>query len=128
MYGYGEIIPEEEISITWYDGLPNSEQADVNISAAKVQSDLISRKSELMTRYNMTEEEAEAELEQILQEKSDFATYSTMGSGMFGFSGGGGNNPQGSKEPPKKGSDDEESEAENEDAEGGGLNGEQEEK
>lgn len=125
---YGEFIPEEEISITWYDGLPNSEQADVNISAAKVQSDLISRKSELMTRYNMTEEEAEAELEQILQEKSDFATYSTMGSGMFGFSGGGGNNPQSGKEPPKTGDDDEESEAENEDAEGGELNGEQEEK
>ncbi len=117
---YGEFIPEEEIGITWYDGLPNSEQADVNISAAKVQSDLSSRRSELITRYNMTEDEAEAEIEQILQEKSDFATYA-MGGGMFGFAGGGENEPQGAKEAPKKGNA-EKSEQDG-DAEGGELNG-----
>ena len=81
---YGMQIAENEISITWYDGLPNSEQTEINLASAKISNQLSSRREELRTRFNKTEEEIDAIMEEIQQEQADFASYGAS----LGFSGG----------------------------------------
>lgn len=82
---YGRVIPEDEISVTWYDGLPNSEEADITISEMKIRNQLTSRREELRTRYNKTEEEIDDIMEEVMQEQSDFSTYNAMGGGFGSF-------------------------------------------
>lgn len=82
---YGTFISEEEISITWYDGLPNSEQADVTIAEMKIRNQLSTRREELRTRYNKTEEEIDELMEEAMQEQADFATFNAAGGGLGGF-------------------------------------------
>lgn len=89
---YGTFIPENEIGITWYDGLPNSEKEEVSISEMKIRNNLTSRREELRTRYNKTEDEIDDIMEEVLQEQSDFSTYNAMGGGFGSF--GGGNIPK----------------------------------
>ena len=101
---YGKEIKADDISVTWYDGLPNSEQTDITISEAKIRNNLTSRREELRTRYNKSDEEIDRIMEEIMQEQADFATYNAMGA--FG-----GNTPL------------DETEDTNED---GGVNGEEE--
>ena len=90
---YGTFIPEEEISVTWYDGLPNSEKEDVTISEMKIRNHLTSCREELRTRYNKTEDEVDELMDEIMQEQSDFSTYNAVGGGFGGFGGFGNNNP-----------------------------------
>lgn len=122
---YGTAIPEDEISVTWYDGLPNSEQADITISEMKIRNHLTSRREELRTRYNKTEEEIDDIMEEVMQEQSDFSTYNAVGGGFGGFGGfGGGNVPN-----PAKQDGDEPTDEEDEDDDtnkGGGVDGEEE--
>lgn len=85
MVGYDEVIEEDEISITWYDGLPNSEEKDVNIAKAKIELGISSRKYEYTNRFNHTEAEFDEMWEDYLQEQADISAYS-MGaaSNLFG--------------------------------------------
>ena len=115
---YGTAISEDEISVTWYDGLPNSEQADITISEMKIRNHLTSRREELRTRYNKTEEEIDDIMEEVMQEQSDFSTYNAVGGGFGGFGGfGGGNVPN-----PAKQDGDEDDDTNK----GGGVDGEEE--
>lgn len=84
---YGVKIEEDEISIVWYDGLPNSEQTEINLSISKINSQLSSRREELRTRFNKTDEEIDKIMEEIMQEQSDFSTYNAVGGGFGGFGG-----------------------------------------
>ena len=122
---YGTAILEDEISVTWYDGLPNSEQADITISEMKIRNHLTSRREELRTRYNKTEKEIDDIMEEVMQEQSDFSTYNAVGGGFGGFgSFGGGNVPN-----PAKQDGDEPTDEEDEDDDtnkGGGVDGEEE--
>ena len=119
---YGTFIPENEISITWYDGLPNSEKEEVSISEMKIRNNLTSRREELRTRYNKTEEEIDDIMEEVMQEQSDFSTYNAMGGG-FGSFGGFGNNPQ----TPKPANDNPQDEKDEDDTnKGGGVDVEEE--
>lgn len=122
---YGAAIPEDEISVTWYDGLPNSEQADITISEMKIRNHLTSRREELRTRYNKTEEEIDDIMEEAMQEQSDFSTYNAVSGGFGGFgSFGSGNVPN-----PAKQDGDEPTDEEDEDDDtnkGGGVDGEEE--
>lgn len=122
---YGMAIPEDEISVTWYDGLPNSEQAEVNISEAKIRNNLTSIQEEMRTRYNKTEEDIDRIMEERRQELSDFSTYNAVSGGFGGFgSFGGGNVPS-----PAKQDGDEPTDEEDEDDDtnkGGGVDGEEE--
>ena len=122
---YGTAIPEDEICVTWYDGLPNSEQADITISEMKIRNHLTSRREELRTRYNKTEEEIDDIMEEVMQEQSDFSTYNAVSGGMGGFgSFGGGNVPNPAKQD---GDEPTVEEDENDDTnKGGGVDGEEE--
>ena len=122
---YGTAIREDEISVTWYDGLPNSEQADITISEMKIRNHLTSRREELRTRYNKTEEEIDDIMEELMQEQSDFSTYNAVGGGFGGFgSFGGGNVPAPAKQDGDEPTDEED---ENDDTnKGGGVDGEEE--
>lgn len=122
---YGTLIPEDEISVTWYDGLPNSEQADITISEMKIRNHLTSRREELRTRYNKTEEEIDDIMEEVMQEQSDFATYNAMGGGFGGF----GSFGDGNDSTVKQDEDDDEpidEEDEYDANEGGDVDGEEE--
>ncbi len=104
----GKQIPETDIKITWYDGLPNSEQTDANISTTKLGGNLSSIREELRTRFNKSEEEIDKIIEERLQELSDFSAYNSMGGGFGGFGvGGAGNVPNGEngENAPKNGGD-----------------------
>ena len=122
---YGTAISEDEISVTWYDGLPNSEQADITISEMKIRNHLTSRREELRTRYNKTEEEIDDIMEEVMQEQSDFSTYNAVGGGFGGFGGfGGGNVPNPAKQDGDEPTDKED---EGDDTnKGGGVDGEEE--
>lgn len=122
---YGMAIPEDEISVTWYDGLPNSEQADITISEMKIRNHLTSRREELRTRYNKTEEEIDGIMEEVMQEQSDFSTYNAVGGGLGGFGVfGGGNVPN---PAPQDGDEPTDEQDENDDThKGGGVDGEEE--
>jgi hypothetical protein len=104
----GKQIPETDIKITWYDGLPNSEQTDVNISTTKLGVNLSSIREELRTRFNKSDEEIDKIIEDRLQELSDFSAYNSMGGGFGSFGvGGAGNVPNGEngENAPKNGGD-----------------------
>lgn len=122
---YGTAISEDEISVTWYDGLPNSEQADITVSEMKIRNHLTSRREELRTRYNKTEEEIDDIMEEVMQEQSDFSTYNAVSGGFGGFgSFGSGNVPN-----PAKQDGDEPTDEEDEDDDtnkGGGVDGKEE--
>lgn len=122
---YGMTISEDEISVTWYDGLPNSEQADITISEMKIRNHLTSRREELRTRYNKTEEEIDDIMEEVMQEQSDFSTYNAVSGGFGGFgSFGNGNVPN----PAKQGGDEPTDEEDEDDDtnKGGGVDGKEE--
>ncbi len=120
---YGQFISSDEISVTWYDGLPNSEQADITISEMKLRNNLTSCREELRTRYNKTEDEIDGIMEEIRQEKSDFSTYNAM-SGFGGFAGFGGFG-NGGEHIPLKRSESEEDDQESEAVEGGEVDAEE---
>ena len=82
MYGYKEVIPEENISITWYDGLPNDEEKDVRVATMKVQSGLSNRREEYKNRFNHTDAEFDKMWDDYLEEQSDLNTVSAVGN-MF---------------------------------------------
>ena len=122
---YGMTIPEDEISVTWYDGLPNSEQTDITISEMKIRNHLTSRREELRTRYNKTEAEIDDIMEEAMQEQSDFSTYNAVSGGFGGF----GSFAGGTVPNPAKQDGDEPTveEDENDDTnKGGGVDGEEE--
>ncbi len=122
---YGTAIPEDEISVTWYDGLPNSEQADITISEMKIRNHLTSRREELRTRYNKTEEEIDDIMEEVMQENSDFSTYNAVSGGFGGFgSFGGGNVPSHTKQDGDEPTDEEDEDDDTN--KGGGVDGEEE--
>lgn len=79
MYGYGEPIQEDNISITWYDGLPNDEEKDARVATMKVQSGFSNRKEEYTNRFNHTQDEFDVMWEQYLQEQSDLNTVTSVG-------------------------------------------------
>ena len=79
MHGYGEVIPEDDITITWYDGLPNDEEKEVRVAAAKVQAGLSNRKEEYMNRFCHTEEQADSMWDRYLQEQNDLNQISVAG-------------------------------------------------
>jgi hypothetical protein len=122
---YGTAIPEDEISVTWYDGLPNSEQADITISEMKIRNHLTSRREELRTRYNKTEEEIDVIMEEAMQEQSDFSTYNAVGGGFGGFGSFGGGNVQNAEKQDGDEPTDEEDESDDTNK-GGGVDGEEE--
>ena len=122
---YGTAIPEDEISVTWYDGLPNSEQTDITISEMKIRNHLTSRREELRTRYNKTEEEIDNIMEEVMQEQSDFSTYNAVSGGFGGFgSFGSGNVPNHAKEDGDEPTDEEHEDDDTN--KGGGVDGEEE--
>ena len=113
---YGAKIEEDEITVVWYDGLPNSEQTEINLSVSKIANQLSSRREELRTRFNKTEEEIDAIMEEILQEQADFSTYGAMG-GLGGFGGFGGGAQKQEDEPLVE----EDEQVEDDTNEGGGV-------
>lgn len=121
---YGTEIPEDEISVTWYDGLPNSEQSDITISEMKIRNHLTSRREELRTRYNKTEEEIDDIMEEVMQELSDFATYNAVGGGFGGFGGFGGSSVPNPAKPNDEPLDD--VDEDDDTNKGGGVDGEEE--
>ena len=82
LVGYDCAVPVEDISITWYDGLPNDEEKDVRVATMKVQGGLTSRKTEFKNRFNGTEEGFDSVWEQLLQEESDMNSVRAVG-GMY---------------------------------------------
>ncbi len=90
--GYGSAIPADDITVVWYDGLPNDEEKEVRVAASKVQGGFSNRKKEYATRFNGTEDDFDEVWTQLLTEENDLNT--VRASGMFnpfgGGSGGGG--------------------------------------
>lgn len=60
---YGGKIAETDISITWHDGIPNTESVRADIAQKHLATGW-SMKRVLMQDYGLTEEEADAEIEQ----------------------------------------------------------------
>lgn len=65
----GKKIERKDIEIKWQDGLPKDELEETNIFQARVTSGTESIIFGLQRRYNMTQEQAEAEFKQIIKEK-----------------------------------------------------------
>ncbi len=79
MSGYGEPIPEDDINVVWYDGLPDDEQKEVLVATQKITAGLSSRKRELQTRFEHTPEEAEQIVQEALEEEADFNAVRALG-------------------------------------------------
>ena len=79
MHGYGGELSADDITVTWYDGLPNDEEKEVRVASAKVAGGFSNRKHENTTRFNHTEEEAERLWTQLLQEENDLNTVRASG-------------------------------------------------
>ena len=125
---YGTKIEEKEITVVWYDGLPNSEQAEINLAVSKITNQLSSRREELRTRFNKTEEEIDKIMEEIQEEQADFSTYGAMG-GFGGFGGFGAATPEqkptAKEEPVDEEQDATELDTEDDTNKGGGVDEQQ---
>jgi hypothetical protein len=66
----GELAGEDfsALAITWQDGLPEDKAEASRISAQDVESGITSRRAEMKRRYDYTDEQADAELEQMAEE------------------------------------------------------------
>jgi ATP-dependent Clp protease adapter protein ClpS len=96
----GVDIAEDDITVTWYDGLPNDEEKDTRVATAKVQSGLSNRKTEFINRFNHTEEEFEEMWTQWLNEQSDVNTVGSVGNTFNPFGQDNGEvNADGNKQP-----------------------------
>jgi hypothetical protein len=58
-----------DLSITWADGLPQDELESSQISATDLGSGITSRRTEMIRRYDYTDEQADEELQQIDEER-----------------------------------------------------------
>lgn len=125
---YGTKIEEKEITVVWYDGLPNSEQTEINLAVSKITNQLSSRREELRTRFNKTEEEIDKIMEEIQEEQADFSTYGAMG-GFGGFGGFGTATPEqkptAKEEPVDEDQDAAELDTEDDTNKGGGVDEQQ---
>ena len=55
----GETINTDDISITWFDGLPNDEKQEIEKAQMKINADLSTPKQENIDRFGLTPEQAE---------------------------------------------------------------------
>jgi hypothetical protein len=60
----------DDVTIEWRDGLPTDDKEASEISERDIRSGLTSKLAERMRRYNMTEQQARKEQEQIDAEKA----------------------------------------------------------
>lgn len=78
MIGYDMKVPEDDIVIKWYDGLPNDEQKDVNIASSMIQAGLSSRKEQYINRFNHTDEQWEDMWTQLNDENTMISSISSI--------------------------------------------------
>ncbi len=74
LYGYEDVIETDDLEITWFDGLPNDDEADERIVTARLANNTTSRKREMVERQGLSIERAEQILDEKLEEDSDFQT------------------------------------------------------
>jgi hypothetical protein len=101
----GVDIAEDEITVTWYDGLPNDEEKDTRVASAKVQGGLSNRKEEYINRFNHTETEFDDMWTQWLSEQSDVNTVSSVGNTFNPFDGSGNQTDTEAQKPAENGED-----------------------
>lgn len=56
----GTDIAPDDITFTWYDGLPNDEKQEIEKATMKINADLTTPKQENIDRFGLTEEQANA--------------------------------------------------------------------
>lgn len=76
---YGEHINVEDITVTWYDGLPNDEEKDIRTASSAIASGLSSRKREYIDRFDHTEDQFDDMWQEFLNEESDLNTVRAAG-------------------------------------------------
>ena len=67
----GEQINPEDISITWFDGLPNDEKQEIEKAALKITNDLSTPEQENVDRFGLTEKQAQEIAEKVKVRNAD---------------------------------------------------------
>ena len=66
----GQKIEPEDITIDWYDGLPNDEKQEIEKATMKINADLSTPEQENVDRFNLTQEMAKEIAEKVDERNS----------------------------------------------------------
>lgn len=68
---YGTEIPEDDITIDWFDGLPNDEKQEIEKATMKINADLSTPEQENIDRFGYTEEQTQDIAEKVRQRNQE---------------------------------------------------------
>lgn len=75
---HGKKINEEDITIKWYDGLPQDEMKEVNIAMTLIQNGLSSRREQYTTRFEHTDEQFDQMWQDLQSENAELNAVSSI--------------------------------------------------